>query len=148
MLFDNKKDIFELMDKFGESPLSELEISAGGQHIKLSKSAKAAVFENMPVSKAPESLEPYGGGYGISDDADDQKLIKAPLVGTFYSSPSPESPAYVKVGDKVAKGMVLCIIEAMKTMNDIESETDGEIAEVLAKNGQPVEYGQPLFRLK
>ena len=142
MLFGDKKDIFELMDHFDKSSLSELEISAGAQfHIKLSKSskpAKTAVFEN----------DRNGENYGILGDVDDFKVIKAPLVGTFYRSPSPDLEAYVKAGDKVTKGMILCIIEAMKTMNEIESEFEGEVAEVLVENESPVEYGQPLFKLK
>ncbi len=74
-------------------------------------------------------------------------IIKSPIVGTFYSAPGPEAEDYVKVGDKVRKGQVLCIIEAMKLMNEIESEFDGEIAEILVKNEQMVEFGQPLFKI-
>jgi len=143
VLFGDKKDIFELMGNFDKSSLSELEISAGGQFYiklsKLSKQAKAAVFENGN-NKSED--------YGISGGSNDFKLIKAPLVGTFYSSPSPDLEPYVKAGDKVTKGMVVCIIEAMKTMNEIESEFEGEVDEVLVKNGGSVEYGQPLFKLK
>ena len=72
-------------------------------------------------------------------------IVKSPLVGTFYAAPSEDAPAFVKVGDKVKKGQVLAIVEAMKLMNDIESDFDGEVAEILVENGQPVEYGQPLF---
>ena len=72
-------------------------------------------------------------------------IVKSPLVGTFYAAPSEDAPAFVKVGDKVKKGQVLAIVEAMKLMNDIESDFDGEIAEILVENGQPVEYGRPLF---
>ena len=89
-----------------------------------------------------------------SDDADSAPLSKSelsgnevtsPLVGTFYAAPSEDAPAFVKVGDKVKKGQVLAIVEAMKLMNDIESDFDGEVAEIYVENGQPVEYGQPLF---
>jgi acetyl-CoA carboxylase biotin carboxyl carrier protein len=143
MLFGDKKDIYELMDNFEKSSLSELEISTGAQFYikfsKLSKPAKTAVFENENYS---------GENYEISNDSNDGKFIKAPLVGTFYTSPSPDAGGYVKVGDKVTKGTVVCIIEAMKTMNEIESEFDGEVAEILVKNGSPVEYGQILFKLK
>ena len=75
------------------------------------------------------------------------KTVTSPLVGTFYSAAGPDAEDYVKVGDKVKKGQVLCIIEAMKLMNEIESEFDGEIAEILVKNEQMVEFGQPLFRI-
>jgi acetyl-CoA carboxylase biotin carboxyl carrier protein len=74
--------------------------------------------------------------------------VTSPFVGTFYRSPSPDQPAFVELGSVVRKGQTLCIIEAMKLMNEIESEVDGKVAEVLAENGQPVEYGQPLFRIE
>ena len=75
-------------------------------------------------------------------------ILRAPLVGTFYRSPGPDAKAYAEVGDRVEKGQVLCIIEAMKLMNEIEAEYPGTVREVLAENGQPVEYGQPLFRIE
>jgi acetyl-CoA carboxylase biotin carboxyl carrier protein len=75
-------------------------------------------------------------------------IVKSPIVGTFYESPSPGSPAFVKIGDVVEVGQVLCIVEAMKLMNDIESDAAGEIVERIAQSGQPVEYGQPLFAIK
>jgi acetyl-CoA carboxylase biotin carboxyl carrier protein len=75
-------------------------------------------------------------------------VITSPFVGTFYRSPAPDQPSYVEVGTAVKKGQVLCIIEAMKLMNEIESEVAGKVAEVLAQNGQPVEFGQPLFRIE
>ena len=157
-IFENKDDIFELIDKFDKSSLSELEMAFGADlNVKLSKSqprSDRAVYisekretpalDDFVPAKKPEVYEEFE----TSDNINNSKIITSPLVGTFYSSSSPDSEAYAEVGDKITKGMVLCIIEAMKTMNEIESETDGEIAEVLAKNGSPVEYGQPLFRLK
>ncbi len=85
-----------------------------------------------------------------SEDASDQsgKLVTSPLVGTFYAAPSQDLPPYVQVGDMVKKGQVLAIVEAMKLMNEIESDFDGEIAEIYVENGKPVEYGQKLFRIK
>jgi len=74
--------------------------------------------------------------------------VKSPLVGTFYAAPSEDADPFVKIGDKVKKGQVLAIVEAMKLMNDIESDFDGEIAEIYVENGQPVEYGQPLFCIR
>ena len=143
-IFENKEDIFELMGKFEKSSLFELEIALEtGFNIKLSKNSgynnnAAYTPETKNIQAVPE----------IPDLKDDVKIITAPLVGTFYSSPSPDSEPYVKIGDKVSKGMIVCIIEAMKIMNEIESEADGEIAEILVENNSPVEYGQPLFRLK
>ena len=75
-------------------------------------------------------------------------VVKSPLVGTFYAAPSEDAAPFVKIGDKVKKGQVLAIVEAMKLMNDIESDFDGEIAEIYVENGQPVEYGQPLFCIR
>ncbi len=79
--------------------------------------------------------------------AADGKVIKAPIVGTFYRAPSPDAPAYVNVGDTVRKGQVVCIVEAMKLMNQIESDVDGVVTEILVENAQPVQFGQELFRL-
>ena len=86
----------------------------------------------------------------VSQKSDDQtgSLVTSPLVGTFYAAPSQDLPPYVQVGDKVKKGQVLAIVEAMKLMNEIESDFDGEIAEIYVENGQPVEYGQKLFRIR
>ena len=159
-IFDTKNDVFELIEKFDKSSLSELEITFGADfNIKLSKQNKAAVYipeaVNMnipavPTVKQETSIEISRNlqSPGNLENSDDTKIIKSPLIGTFYVSPSPDSEPYVKVGDKVSKGMVICIIEAMKTMNEIESDTDGEIVEVLVKNGTPVEFGQGLYRVK
>ena len=82
------------------------------------------------------------------EEIENYKIVKSPMVGTFYSKPSPDAKEYVKVGDKVSKGDVLCIVEAMKLMNEIESEFDGEIIEIMVKDGESVEYGKPLFKIK
>ncbi|MFZ5475348.1 MAG: acetyl-CoA carboxylase biotin carboxyl carrier protein [Myxococcota bacterium] len=79
--------------------------------------------------------------------ATEMKVVKAPIVGTFYRSPAPDAPPYVNIGDRVKKGQVVCIIEAMKLMNQIESDLDGIVAEICVENGQPVQFGQELFRL-
>jgi len=96
-----------------------------------------------PVASAPAAapaaeVDPHAGAH----------IVKSPIVGTFYDAPSPDAEAFVKVGDHVATGKVLCIVEAMKLMNEIESDATGEIVKVLVKPGQPVEYGQPLFAIK
>ncbi|MCL1858129.1 MAG: acetyl-CoA carboxylase biotin carboxyl carrier protein [Oscillospiraceae bacterium] len=166
-IFESKDDIFELIDKFEKSALSELQISTGADfHIKLSKSGvninNHKVWDSndsqpdiIPdiYEEAPEVFENMNMNIGRGDSGapspeKDNKIIKSPLVGIFYSSPSPDTEPYVKIGDKISKGMVICIIEAMKIMNEIEGDADGEIAEILVSNGRPVEYGQPLFRLK
>jgi len=158
-IFENKNEIFELIDKFDKSSVTDLEISAGNDfNIKLVKSwvnpsvhhivqpdIISDVYEDddFNVGRGDPDAPPY-----INSKDNDDKIIKAPLIGTFYSSASPDSEPYVKIGDKITKGMVICIIEAMKTMNEIESDADGEIAEILVKNGNVVEYGQLLFRLR
>jgi len=75
-------------------------------------------------------------------------VVASPIVGTFYAAPSPDSPIYVRIGDRVRKGQVLCIVEAMKLMNEIESDVDGVVAEIYPKNAQPVEFGEPLFGVR
>ena len=128
-----------MIDKFESGSLCELELSVPRHiKIKLTKGARdnsqaAAIETGIKIEQAAEKAE---------------KTIIAPLVGTFYSAPSPDSEPYVAVGSKVSKGMIVCVIEAMKTMNEIESGADGEITEILVRNGDPVEYGQPLFKLK
>ena len=94
-----------------------------------------------PVAAAPAAVE-------SAPAAEKHHVVKSPIVGTFYESPSPGSPPFVKVGDIVEVGQVLCIVEAMKLMNEIESDAAGEIVERIAATGQPVEYGQPLFAIK
>ena len=98
---------------------------------------------------APEAAEkPAEEKKESTLDIGSDKVVTSPLVGTFYAAPSQDLPPYVQVGDKVKKGQVLAIVEAMKLMNEIESDFDGEIAEIYVENGQPVEYGQKLFRIR
>jgi len=157
-----KQDIFDLIDKFEKSSLFSLDIEIPPpsypppctkiKMMKLSQdnpegpSTKITIEDSDGIKETLE-LKPDRKRLD-SDNNNTTKVIKAPLIGTFYASSSPDSEAYVKTGDKISKGMVICIIEAMKIMNEIESEYDGEIAEVLVQNGSVVEYGQPLFRLK
>lgn len=174
--FDNKDDIFELIDKFDKSSLFELEISMAYpdkaypvereikiKMVKLSKESKQAAYrdideddfgdipqDDISIIKMTKSqdFEDIKDTKDIKNTDKSGKTINAPLIGTFYSSPSPDAEPYVKNGDKIEKGAVVCIIEAMKNMNEIESEADGEIVEILVQNGDTVEFGQPLFRLK
>ena len=154
----------KLIDILDESTVDSIEISSDkGMKIRISKSpsgrgamqvAPPAVMAPMiappmiasahptpaeasPIIEAPGAQEPRGGGNDV----------KSPMVGTFYSAPEPGAKPYVSVGSRVSKGQILCIIEAMKIMNEIESEVAGVVTEVLASDAQPVEYGQPLFRI-
>lgn len=103
------------------------------------------VFATAPAASAPATPTPVPAG-----EAEDASLhiVKSPIVGTFYESPSPGAPAYVKIGDQVENGQTLCIVEAMKLMNEIECDVAGEIVKRLVQGGQPVEYGQPLFAVR
>ncbi len=103
----------------------------------------AAPLTSMPDSVASASV-PVTAATAVAEGV----VITAPMVGTFYAAPSPDKPAYVQVGDTITVGKPLCIIEAMKQMNELEAEISGTVLEVIAQNGQPVEFGQPLFRVK
>ena len=126
-----------------ETGLESLTITEGDFHISL-KMPTAAV--SAPESAAP--AVPAEAPAAVAVPAPQGEVIASPMVGIFYAAPSPESAPYVTVGQKVKKGDVLCIVEAMKLMNEIQAEQDGEIAEICAENGQVVEFGQPLFRIR
>jgi len=96
---------------------------------------------SVPVPETPAPATPAAGGQTLH-------VVTSPIVGTYYSSPSPEADAFIRVGDRVRKGQVLCIVEAMKLMNEIESDVDGVLAEIHPKNAQPVEFGEPLFSVR
>lgn len=139
--------IKQLMDDMGNSKLSSIDIDfPDGTKISMKKnenveiSTKAMKSSSQDVKKEEPELEQ-------SSNEDTGKIVKSPMVGTFYIKPNPSANPYVEVGKKVKKGDVLCIIEAMKLMNEIESEFDGEIAEIFIKDGEAVEYGKALFRI-
>ena len=140
MELDEIKHLIELLQ---DSDITELQIEKEDSKLKIKREKFLSAFEpSTHVSKpAAAPVEEKPG------PIDDQKLIaiNSPIVGIYYSAQSPESPAFVSVGSRVTKGQVLCIVEAMKLMNEIESDADGTIAKILVENGQPVEYGEPLF---
>lgn len=136
------EDIKKLMDDMGESKIDSLDIEfPDGIKISMTK-ANAPMTVPVVLEKQESSL------VKVPEKEENYKIVKSPMVGTFYESSSPEKEPFVKVGDKVHKGQVLCIVEAMKLMNEIESEFDGEIVEVCVKNEEMVEYGMPLFKIK
>jgi acetyl-CoA carboxylase biotin carboxyl carrier protein len=144
--------LLAFMDKHG---LEEFEYARGGVHIRLKKpstSPVAAPRAMQIADTAPTGTHaaPSGGQARATEPvaASDVHVIKSPIVGTFYSSPSPNADAFVAVGAKVEPGQVLCIIEAMKLMNEIESDVAGELVQVFVENGKPVEYGEPLFGIR
>ena len=144
--------------------LEEFEYQHGGVHIRLKKASTApAVVAAQPLAApqyngyaAPEATTAAPNGapeaphaHGVPPaPVEDLHIIKSPIVGTYYASPSPEAPPFVTVGSRVEAGQVLCIIEAMKLMNEIESDVSGEVARILIENGHPVEYGEPLFGIR
>ena len=154
------KDIKKLMDDMGDSKIDSLEIEfPEGVKIKMKKNTEkeivikeprniieASAPMTPPVVRKPEEKALVNPEKNL--EGENAKVVKSPMVGTFYASSSPEKEPFVKIGDKVHKGQVLCIVEAMKLMNEIESEFDGEIAEVCMKNEDMVEYGTPLFKIK
>lgn len=156
--------IKQLMDDMGNSKLTEIEIDfPDGMKISMKKEEKQVVnviSANNNENKQPEiclinennDLKNNSKSSENNEvnnlDNENFNIVKSPMVGTFYLKPSPDSKPYVEIGQNVKKGDVLCIIEAMKLMNEIESEFDGEIVEVLLKDGEPVEYGKPLFKIK
>ncbi len=139
--------------KFGSEPAAQpsLDVASLARLLAMQAAAGSAappVHESVP-SVAPQlhGRAEAPAGAAAAEDAD-LHIVKSPIVGTFYESPSPGASAFVKIGDRVESGQVLCIVEAMKLMNEIESDAAGEVAKRLVQNGQPVEYGQPLFALK
>ncbi len=152
-------EIRALIDVLTERDVAEFEMEKNGLRIHIKRGRivpEQAVSPVAPGGAVPSvaagSPERAPGGSGVESTAtestEDLYVIKSPIVGTFYSASAPNAPSFVNVGDLVQVGQVLCIIEAMKLMNEIESETAGEIARVYVENGQPVEYGQPLFAIR
>ena len=139
------RKIKTLIEMLEESNLNEIEVSQGDESVRISKGKDPLDYiENNQINTSISSQEK------VSKNEDETRKfvgnqVKAPLVGTFYRKPSPDSDPFVKVGDIVKKGQVLCIIEAMKMMNEIKSEFDGEVSSIEIENGQPVEFGQTII---
>jgi acetyl-CoA carboxylase biotin carboxyl carrier protein len=136
------KEIRALIELLREFDLTEIEVEREGQRVRLRREAPGATLS--PVAAAPL---PATAPLREAPRAD-TLAIEAPMVGTFYRAPAPDASPYVREGDIVKKGQVVCIIEAMKLMNEIESKVAGRLVKVLVENAQPVEYGQPLFLLE
>jgi acetyl-CoA carboxylase biotin carboxyl carrier protein len=159
MDLDTLKQILNLVR---EHELSELEVEQDGLRLKIRKDSVVVVSglpqnlvtgpagSSMPAASAASSTAPAAPTAALeaSDSEIELAVVKSPIVGTFYRSPEPGAPSFVDVGTTVKKGQVLCIIEAMKLMNEIDSEYDGEIANIYVENGQPVQYGERLFAIR
>ena len=147
-------EIKELLAAASDADVSELVLETGDYKLSVKRGGVAEPVPQAASAPAQQSAEPKPEAPSEpdpepSEPKPDKNLseITAPIVGTFYEAPSPDAAPYVKVGDRVEAGAVLCIIEAMKLMNEIEAEVSGKVAEILVKNEEPVEYGQPLFRI-
>ena len=152
------RELKELMQYLENSSFVEFEIEREGLKLKLVRRAPGEANGQAPApaaepirthAPAPHPVAaPAPASAAPAAAAEDGHLVKSPIVGTFYRAAAPDAKPFVAPGDRVSKGQILCIVEAMKLMNEIESDCDGEILEALVANGQPVEYGEPLFRIR
>ena len=156
MDLDLIKKLVKIVDT---SSVTDLEIEESGLKIKIAKkirSSQVVTHSQIPLASAQPIIQP--ASTGVSETAKqkaeaetaaaNQHEIKSPIVGTFYRAPAPDADSYVQIGSVVAPGSVLCIVEAMKLMNEIESDVSGKIVKILVENGKPVEYNQPLFLIE
>jgi acetyl-CoA carboxylase biotin carboxyl carrier protein len=146
------KKLIELLE---ESGISELEISEGEESVRISRHPRTSMAAPMAVAPAIQPAPPASAGpalpakpataAGEHKPRNDDQTITSPMVGTYYSASAPGAKPFVEIGQDIKVGQILCIIEAMKMMNQIESDKAGHVTAILAKNGEPVEFGQPLF---
>jgi acetyl-CoA carboxylase biotin carboxyl carrier protein len=157
----NQKELKELIEFLIEKDITEFELERGDVKVRVKRGEATVVPDVRVITTAAPAVQAAvspvvvssgaaTGGKEAGSAVDEQNLfiVKSPIVGTFYEAPSPGAPPFVAIGDRVETGQILCIIEAMKLMNEIESDAAGEIVKRLVTNGQPVEYGQPLFAIR
>jgi acetyl-CoA carboxylase biotin carboxyl carrier protein len=155
----NFKEILELIDKVAASGIGAVEVEQAGTKVRIEGKpaqpqvvAHAAPLVNETASSGSTTVQPMLPPAAVPSPEPDEEaglhIITSPIVGTFYRSPNPEAGAFVNVGDRITKGKVLCIVEAMKLMNEIESDVEGVITTIYPQNGQPIEYGEKLFAVK
>jgi acetyl-CoA carboxylase biotin carboxyl carrier protein len=166
----NQKEIKELVEFLVEKDIAEFELERGDMKLRVKRSPSDSNYAPVVqvTAPAPEPARAYAASAvhaagtpspapaspvapSVSEQTAEERdlhLVRSPIVGSYYESPSPGAPAFVKVGDRVEAGQPLCIVEAMKLMNEIESDISGEVVKILVANGQPVEYGQPLFAIR
>ncbi len=163
----NQKEIKELIEFLVEKDIAEFELERGDMklHIKRGTAAQVAPVMQVAPMVAPVVAAPVMNGFAATaappagappapvpapqaPAEEELVIVKSPIVGTYYESPSPGAPPFIKIGDMVKEGQVLCIIEAMKLMNEIEADASGEIVKMFVPNGSPVEYGMPLFGIR
>jgi acetyl-CoA carboxylase biotin carboxyl carrier protein len=158
----NQKELKELIEFLIEKDIAEFELERGDVKVRIKRAGEHAIVHAhgdprfFAVPAAPPPPPELGSSPGVTPPAapaaqppaEVLHMVKSPIVGTFYEAPSPGAPPFVKPGDMVEAGQVLCIVEAMKLLNEIESDIAGEIVKKLASNGQPIEYGQELFAIR
>ena len=152
------EDIERILELVRQHDLAEFEVESGGMKLRVRKAS--AAFPMPPAPPSPgippaavqpaihASLPPMAAAEVVDGESVELAVVKSPIVGTFYRSPEPGAPSFVEVGERVKKDQVLCIIEAMKLMNEITSEYDGEIVSAYVENGKPVQYGERLFAIR
>ncbi|HKM48127.1 MAG TPA: acetyl-CoA carboxylase biotin carboxyl carrier protein [Terriglobales bacterium] len=161
----NQKELKDLIEFLIEKDIAEFELERGDVKVKIKRAAEPAPVAlpdsryiavhpatgatGAPISgPAPAMVDLAAAAAAVPEPEEDLHIVRSPIVGTFYESPSPGSPPFVKVGDRLEVGQVLCIVEAMKLMNEIECDVAGELVKKLVANGQPIEYGQELFAIR
>jgi acetyl-CoA carboxylase biotin carboxyl carrier protein len=157
----NQKELKELIEFLIEKDIAEFELERGDVKVKIKRAGERAVVQTRPEMPYVAVTVPQAGPPSVVASGSVQAqaavepvpeenlhIVKSPIVGTFYEAPSPGAPPFVKVGDTVEAGQVLCIVEAMKLLNEIESDVAGEIVKKMGSNGQPIEYGQELFAIR
>jgi len=157
----NQKELKELIEFLIEKDISEFELERGDVKVKVKRAGEHTVVhtrpempyvavtvpQSAPAAAAPSPAAPPPAAVEAAPE-ENLHIVKSPIVGTLYEAPSPGAPPFVKVGDAVEVGQVLCIVEAMKLLNEIESDVAGEIVKKMGSNGQPIEYGQELFAIR
>jgi acetyl-CoA carboxylase biotin carboxyl carrier protein len=158
----NQKELKELIDFLIEKDITEFELERGDVKVRIKRGAPEPVSPSpaeriitvqtpspLPQVQAPPTVPPPATpAPAVAPVPEDLHMVRSPIVGTYYESPSPGSPPFVKPGDMVEVGQIICIVEAMKLMNEIEADASGEIVKMLVANGQPIEYGQELFAIR
>jgi acetyl-CoA carboxylase biotin carboxyl carrier protein len=144
------EDLQKLIDLLKDTDITDFQFEKDGTKIRIKREKMLSSFDLGAFARPATQPTQSAGETEVTSapcEEDSHRLVTvtAPLVGTFYNSPSPDAPPFVEVGDRVKKGQVICIVEAMKLMNEIECETDGQIVKKLVESGQPVEYGEPLY---
>ena len=157
----NHKELKELIEFLIEKDIAEFELERGDVKVKIKRAGEHTLVQARPEMPYVAVTVPQSGGLSAAASTaapsaapielvpvENLHIVKSPIVGTLYESPSPGAPPFVKVGDAVEVGQVLCIVEAMKLLNEIESDVAGEIVKKMGSNGQPIEYGQELFAIR